>query len=150
MIQASSFSIAIYLIALVVFAIFKAISDKAKKSETPSGHQPDVPQRKKEAHDLPEPWKDLFPKEIIEATRPKPVVKKATYTKMERKPLKVEKMTPKVFIEDASEEGKRTVSEINTPQNNTTEINEEDYAFHNIEEVRKAIIWSEIINPKYN
>lgn len=159
MIQATSFSLAIYLLIFAVFAIFKALGDKAKKNGASSTNQKDGQQPQHKApSELPETWKDLFPHEV-EMSKPEPVATKKPSTPLKdvkrafdmKKQATERKRTvsSKVFIEDASEEGKRALN-INIPQNNTTEINDdEDYTFHNIEEVRKAIIWSEIINPKY-
>lgn len=142
MIQASSFSLVIYIVVLVVLGISKALGDKVKKTGTSLPDPKRQPNPHRGATELPESWRDLFPqKEVIE---PKPVVQKSNQSP---KPMK---KSPEVFIQDAKQEGKPSVDEKSIPAADTAiGVNDEDYAFQSIEDVRKAIVWSEIINRKY-
>lgn len=143
MIQASSFSITFYIIALVVFAVFKAITDKAKKTDSSSNDRTKKAKPFTGGDELPETWKELFPKKV-EMTSTKPAQKKVLKT---NKPKTV---SPKVFIEDAKDEGKSSLKDAPIVVDGTPETKDEEYAFNDIDDVRKAIIWSEIINKKYN
>ncbi len=143
MIQASSLSITFYIIALVVFAAFKAIQDKVKKADSSSEDRTKKTKPVMGGDELPETWKDLFPKKV-EMTATKPAPKKVA------KYDKPKKVSPKVFIEDAKDEGKSSLKSTSVVVEDTPEANNEEYAFNDIEDVRKAIIWSEIINKKYN
>ncbi len=142
MIQASSFSLVIYIVVLVVLGISKALDDKVKKTGTSLPDPKRQPNPHRGATELPESWRDLFPqKEVIE---PKPVVQKSNQSP---EPMK---KSPEVFIQDAKQEGKPSVDEKSIPAADTAiGVNDEDYAFQSIEDVRKAIVWSEIINRKY-
>jgi len=142
MIQASSFSLIIYIVVLVVLGISKALGDKVKKTGTSLPDSKRQPDPHRGMTELPESWKDLFPqKEVIE---PKPVVQKVNPSP------KPTRKSPEVFIQDAKQEGKSSIDERTIPVGDTAiGVNDEDYAFQGIEDVRKAIVWSEIINRKY-
>lgn len=142
MIQASSSSLIVYIIVLLVFGISKAISDKIKKTGTSLPDSKRQPSPHRGMTELPESWKDLFPQE--EVIKPEPVVQKNAPSS---KPMK---KSPAVFIQDPKEEGKHSMGERTIPDGDIAMgVNDEDYAFQSIEDVRKAIVWSEIINKKY-
>lgn len=127
---------------MVVLGISKALSDKVKKTGTSLPASKRQPNPHRGATELPESWKDLFPQK--EEIKPKPVVQKSN------QPSKPMKKSPEVFIQDAKQEGKPSIDERSMPAVDTAiGVNDEDYAFQNIEDVRKAIVWSEIINRKY-
>lgn len=142
MIQASSFSLIIYIVVLVVLGISKALGDKVKKTGTSLPDSKRQPSPHRGMTELPESWKDLFPQE--EVVKPEPVVQKNAPSS---KPMK---KSPEVFIQDPKEEGKHSMGErIISADDIAVDMNNEDYAFQSIEDVRKAIVWSEIINKKY-
>lgn len=142
MIQASSSSLIVYIIVLLVFGISKAVSDKIKKTGTSLPGKKGQPSPHRGMTELPESWKDLFPRE--EVIKPEPVVQKNAPSS---KPMK---KSSAVFIQDPKEEGKHSIDErIISVDDSAADINNEDYAFQSIEDVRKAIVWSEIINKKY-
>lgn len=142
--QASSFSITFYIILLAVFAVYSAVTDKKKKTKSSNPGGESQPKPYQEGNELPETWKDLFPKKTV-MTPTKPTVKKVSQTT-----AKPKRVSPKVFIEDAKDEGKSSLKDTPILVDDTLETNNEEYAFNDIEDVRKAIIWSEIINKKYN
>lgn len=141
MIEASSFSLSIYIIVFVIFAVLKALNDKLKKNDTLSPTGKTTASTQEDKDDIPEILKDFFPKPAEVNTKSKPVIKKVSSMPKAK--------TTKVFIEDPKEEGKRSVeNNVSLAETDTSE-KDNDYAFHTIEDVRKAIIWSEIINQKY-
>ena len=99
-------------------------------SDTPEGSRPSFPT----GHDmLPEAWKTIVTDQKDQKPKPK---SKVIPTK------KVE--TP--FL-DIKEEGIPTTSLSET--SDLKEKEEENYSFQNIDDVRKGIVWSEILKRKY-
>jgi hypothetical protein len=122
----------IYIIVLLVFALLGGLTgqNKKKKSDT-SSDKPVIPTNHSP---LPEAWKDLLPHE---QSISKPV------KQVSKKKVNVEKP----FL-DTKEEGQQSVV-ILEENKNKEDQSENEYAFKDIDDVRKGIIWSEILHRKY-
>jgi|GEM_PF-5262612 len=121
----------IFMAVLAFFGLIQIIQKNSLKDKTNSESS------SPKSQPLPEAWKDIISTEETKV-RPTP-----------HHHIEIRKKTEStIFIEDAKEEGKSAVASAPFSADKE-EANSEDYSFNSIDDVRKAIIWSEIIKRKY-
>jgi hypothetical protein len=125
----------LYIIGIIIFGLFFSLNPKKKNrkmdSDTPEGSRSSFPTGQDM---LPEAWKTIVTDQKNQKPRP---VKKVIPTKKAETP----------FL-DTKEEGISTTSLSDTHHLKEKE-EEENYSFQNIDDVRKGIVWSEILKRKY-
>lgn len=138
----------IYIVFLIVAALSGLFSSKNKKKRpTQVLGQPDYDTTKEE----PVPSDKGFWEILEEVTNERPKQKSATITIPDKKKNKKEIRQPNPFLVAEQEIHKSKVSS-SRPMNFEAEEEHsllEDIEFNNAEELRKAVIYSEILNRKY-
>lgn len=137
----------LYIILLIIAGIGNLFSSKNKnKSKTPKQilKQPD---REIVTDDKPTPEKDFW--EILEEMQnPKPVKRPATPPQKRQKQKQVTEPAPFLSVEKTTEKRspiREHQASLPIEENNTLA----DIEFDNASELRKAVIYTEILNRKY-
>lgn len=133
------FSVLFFAVIIIVSIISSVNKEREKKKSRGNSHPASFPQEVTDT--LPESWKDLFP---VQPVIVKPVVEPVSKKTEPKRP------DPKPFL-DTKEEGKQTIFEKADQKIIADEesVQQSDYSFQSLEDIRKAIVWSEIINRKY-
>lgn len=136
----------IYFIFMIGIALITVSSSKKKKDTesnkkpNPRSFLPEKPKMSCPENPLTEAWKNVIldEKRLKEPFNGTTQIKKMKVTN--KPPMKENKTFP-----DIKEEEKHTLSSFVPNQNNK----EEDYTFQDIDDIRKAIVWFEILKRKY-
>lgn len=148
----------IYLIIMALIFIVGAVNSENKKKkkaeEQKKAQEKAQREPSKSAPEAPKPksgiptWEDVL-KELMGEPEPPPKPKPVTISTPKTKPISEKKYRtpPRLFL-DSKEEGTTFLSPIQLIEDEGSAF-ADDLEFDNKEELRKAIIYSEIINRRY-
>lgn len=132
----------LFVIAIIAVGFIRQAKKEAKKK---AANSPAMPQKE---NPFPESWNDgTYGGYIPEGPQPEVVV--IPEKKEKRKPSKSKSSIPSHTIGTLSDHFDSS-SNFNSPPTSSVEADEKsEFEIHSVEEARRAIVWSEILQRKY-